>query len=95
MCSQLLYYAKRSHDIVEALHGVWEVFKAIKWCWSVRGVVPVALFLLIYGRTPVKGLENMTFNGAPIRITWGTLFVLVMLTAAALSHVRQHEAISA
>lgn len=95
MWSQLFRYANQGLDAVEKLQTAWDVFKSIRWCWSVRGVVPIAVFLLIYGRTPVKGLENMTFNGAPLRITWGALFVLVILTVAALSHVRQHDPTSA
>lgn len=78
-----------------------EIFRGIRWfCSSVMPAVLFFLFLLVFGRTPVKGLENISFNpftNEPLRpaLKWGTLLVLVVVAGLVLSHVRDREAISA
>jgi hypothetical protein len=97
MWSQLLHYVRQGLDAVGYLLTAREVFKGFA---RVLGGVLFALFLLFFGRTPVLGLGNISFNpfsNAPVRpaVKWGTLLALVVCAGLVLSHVRRRDAISA
>lgn len=96
---RLLHYANEGLDDVGRVLTAWAIWKGIRSYWSTaRDVVLVVLWLIAFGRNPVKGLglENISFNDAARKaLTWGTLLALIILAAAVLSHVQEQKAISA